>query len=141
MRQRKSRAPLQPVTQMLLFTSMACIGGAAAMAFGVIRLNTVSLQASLPFWPTWPPITWLVAGLLISVPMTALAVLRTMLWLIDDQRYRILDSGQIDQMEGLHFEHYVARLLRHLGYRTHVTPGSKDYGVDVVAERAVQGSQ
>lgn len=136
MRQRKPRAPLQPVTQMLLFTSMACIGGAAAMAFGVIRLNTVSLQASLPFWPTWPPITWLVAGLLIAIPMTALAALRTMLWLIDDQRYRILDLGQIDRMEGLHFEHYVARLLRHLGYRTHVTPGSKDYGVDVVAERA-----
>ncbi len=136
MRQRKPRTPLQAVTQILLFTTLACFGIAAAIGVGVIRLNHTSLQASLPFGLTWLPITWLVAGLLIAIPLTALAVLRTMLWLIDDQRYRILDLGQIDRMEGLHFEHYVARLLRHLGYRTHVTPGSKDYGVDVVAARA-----
>jgi len=41
----------------------------------------------------------------------------------------------INSMNGWQFEHYVARLLEHQGFKTRVTPGSGDWGVDVIAER------
>lgn len=135
MRPKTPHKPHHPVIQVLLFLCVLCIGLMALTAFGVIRFNFTSLQASLPILPTWLSPAWLVLGVMLCVPMVALAVLRIMLWLIEDQRYRILNLGQIDRMDGLDFEYYVARLLNNRGYRTHVTPGSNDYGVDVVAER------
>ena len=42
---------------------------------------------------------------------------------------------EIDRMEGLDFEHYVARLLRHQGYVATVTKASGDLGVDIVAQK------
>ncbi|MCW1968179.1 MAG: restriction endonuclease [Anaerolineae bacterium] len=135
MRPKMPHKPHHPIIQVLLFLCLACIGLMVVTAFGVIRFNQDTLRVSLPFLPTRLSPTWLILGGMLCVPMVALAVLRMMLWLIEDQRYRILNFGQIDRMDGLDFEHYVARLLSHRGYRTHVTPGSNDYGVDVVAER------
>jgi restriction system protein len=51
------------------------------------------------------------------------------------RRFRALTLDDVDAMDGLTFEHYVARLMEHLGYRTRVTPASGDLGVDVVAEK------
>lgn len=43
---------------------------------------------------------------------------------------------RIDAMEGHEFEHFIAALLRNLGYESvEVTPGSGDQGVDVLAEK------
>lgn len=48
----------------------------------------------------------------------------------------IYDMSRIDAMEGHEFEHFIASLLRKLGYeRVEVTPGSGDQGVDVLAEK------
>lgn len=46
------------------------------------------------------------------------------------------DMKRIDAMEGHEFEHFIATLLRSLGYeKVEVTPGSGDQGVDVLAEK------
>ena len=43
---------------------------------------------------------------------------------------------EIDAMTGHEFEHYVASLLKDIGYtKVFVTPGSGDQGVDIVATR------
>lgn len=42
----------------------------------------------------------------------------------------------LDTMEGHEFEYYCAELLRKRGFEeVEVTPGSKDYGVDILAEK------
>lgn len=48
---------------------------------------------------------------------------------------RALQLDDVDNMPGLEFEHYVAQLLKHKGYRVSVTRGSGDLGVDVIAEK------
>lgn len=48
----------------------------------------------------------------------------------------VYDMSRIDAMEGHEFEHFMADLLRKLGYqKVEVTPGSGDQGVDVLAEK------
>ncbi len=48
----------------------------------------------------------------------------------------IYDMSRVDAMEGHEFEHFIANLLRKLGYqKVEVTPGSGDQGVDVLAEK------
>lgn len=50
-----------------------------------------------------------------------------------DSRYGM---ERIDAMDGHEFEHFIAALLRKLGYeKVEVTPGSGDQGVDVLAEK------
>lgn len=51
------------------------------------------------------------------------------------QRERALRMEDVDTMNGLAFEHYVAGLLKQQGYVATVTPSSGDLGVDVIAER------
>lgn len=42
----------------------------------------------------------------------------------------------IDDMDGNEFEHYCAMLLEKVGYiEPEITPGSHDYGVDIITER------
>ena len=45
------------------------------------------------------------------------------------------DLSEIDAMKGDEFEEYVAALFRKLGYQASVTQKSRDFGVDVVANR------
>lgn len=45
------------------------------------------------------------------------------------------ELAKIDKMEGIEFEHYVAKLLKHQGFQTEVTSGSGDFGVDIVASK------
>jgi restriction system protein len=51
------------------------------------------------------------------------------------RRFRALSMDDVDNMPGLLFEDYVAKLMEHQGYSTQVTPGSGDLGVDIVAKR------
>lgn len=47
-----------------------------------------------------------------------------------------IDLSEIDAMDGLSFEHFVADVLRSAGYqRVRVTKASGDFGVDIVATR------
>lgn len=52
------------------------------------------------------------------------------------QQMRVLSAAQVDRMDGLQFEHYIAALLESQGF-THiqVTPPSGDYGADVIAHK------
>lgn len=42
--------------------------------------------------------------------------------------------GDIDQMSGIEFEHYLVALFRQNGYRVKLTPASNDFGADVILE-------
>lgn len=42
---------------------------------------------------------------------------------------------EIDRMDGLEFEKYLALLFRSLGYKVHLTPGSSDYGADLIMKK------
>ncbi len=50
-------------------------------------------------------------------------------------RLRSLQIANIDAMKGDDFEHYLAILLKHRGFKTKVTPRSGDFGVDIVATK------
>jgi restriction system protein len=41
-------------------------------------------------------------------------------------------------MDGIQFEHYVAKLLTYQGFHTEVTSGSGDLGVDIIATKSPQ---
>lgn len=51
------------------------------------------------------------------------------------RRLRALQLADIDNMTGIQFEHYVAQLLTAQGYKTQVTTSSRDFGVDVIAQK------
>ncbi|CEK14023.1 predicted endonuclease related to Holliday junction resolvase [Chthonomonas calidirosea] len=51
------------------------------------------------------------------------------------ERLRCLRLADVDTMSGHTFEHYVARLMEHQGFKTTVTKGSGDLGVDIIARK------
>ena len=52
------------------------------------------------------------------------------------QKWKLFKLADIDQMPGLEFEHYLAKLLTALGYdRVEVTQGSGDFGVDLLFKK------
>ena len=51
------------------------------------------------------------------------------------RRLRALRLDEVDSMPGLAFEHYVARLLEHQGFKASVTKGSGDLGIDIIAHK------
>jgi restriction system protein len=53
-------------------------------------------------------------------------------------RERAVQLDQVDTLNGLAFEHYVAELLRHRGFQAQVTKASGDLGVDIIASQAGQ---
>ncbi len=52
-----------------------------------------------------------------------------------DARLRALQISDIDYMNGIEFEHYVAKLLTYQGFHTEVTRASGDFGVDIIATK------
>jgi restriction system protein len=66
-------------------------------------------------------------------------VLALVVWLIlrerQTRRLRALQIADIDNMNGIDFEHYVARLLQNQGFSVTVTRASGDLGVDVLAQK------
>ena len=53
-----------------------------------------------------------------------------------EARLHAIELSDIDNMDGLSFEHYVANLLQHEGFtQVEVTKGSGDFGVDVIASK------
>jgi restriction system protein len=54
---------------------------------------------------------------------------------VRERRLRALQLADIDNMTGIQFEHYVAKLLTHQGYKAQVTVASRDFGIDVIAQK------
>jgi hypothetical protein len=52
-----------------------------------------------------------------------------------NQYLKSISTSQVDEMNGIEFEHYVREILVHQGYSAKVTQGSNDYGVDIVAKK------
>ena len=52
-----------------------------------------------------------------------------------ERKLRALQLSDVDNMTGIQFEHYVAKLLTFQGFQTQVTVGSGDLGVDVLANK------
>lgn len=50
-----------------------------------------------------------------------------------EKKYKAIQISNIDMMSGIEFEHYLQRLLMHLGYQVQITKGSGDLGVDLIA--------
>lgn len=53
----------------------------------------------------------------------------------DQRKLRALDIAAIDTMDPLEFEVYVAKLLKHKGFRNIQLTEKFDYGVDIIAEK------
>ena len=71
----------------------------------------------------------------VSMPILLLIIIVSIVRSIKG-RYASASLYQIDNMDGHEFEYLVAELMRKSGYsRVVVTPGSGDYGVDVIAYR------
>lgn len=71
------------------------------------------------------------------VVVVSLLLGMTVLWLRTRyRRLRAIKLSDVDYMDGLDFEHYVARLMERQGYRdVRNIRGSGDFGVDVIAEK------
>jgi restriction system protein len=48
---------------------------------------------------------------------------------------RVKDLYEVDEMDGLDFEHYLVPLFERLGYKAEVTKGSGDFGADLVLRK------
>jgi HJR/Mrr/RecB family endonuclease len=76
----------------------------------------------------------LLLSIIIGVPILFIAIKLYFRWK-QVQRLRMLKLEDIDSMPGHQFEQYVARLMQQQGYKTTVTKGSGDLGVDIIAEK------
>lgn len=47
----------------------------------------------------------------------------------------LIENPRMNKMVPLEFEYFVARLFNLMGYKTDVTPGSGDFGIDVIAKK------
>lgn len=84
---------------------------------------------------------------ILAIPLLVVALikglLKVILWISSKtensqqhklSRFASIDLEQVDQMDGLTFEHYVADLLKKNGYsQVFVTNSSGDFGVDITA--------
>ena len=52
-----------------------------------------------------------------------------------ERRLRAIKLSDIDNMDGIEFEHYISRLLKHREFKAEVTKASGDLGVDVIAQK------
>ena len=71
-------------------------------------------------------------GAAIVLPSVGVAVF--LIWIV--RRYKARRPLIVDDMDGHDFEYYCANLLKERGYLdVEVTRGSRDYGVDIIAEK------
>jgi hypothetical protein len=65
--------------------------------------------------------------------VSVVSLARILTWLIWNLRFRNSRMVQVDTMNGMQFERYVAKLLPSLGFK-HISMTEKyDYGVDIIA--------
>ncbi len=83
---------------------------------------------------------WVLAAL--SAVAVAVSAWRALLAWLDHRRnlrrdalYRATGQAAVDAMTGVEFEHYVAAVLRGLGYAVEITRATGDFGVDLIATK------
>lgn len=101
----------------------------------IVSLVALSTLASIYFWQEQgtansdgAAVLLFSLGLLIVV-VAALIIA----YVLRERRLRALRLADIDNMDGLQFEQYVARLFQHRGFQVKVTRASGDLGVDIIA--------
>jgi len=83
---------------------------------------------------------WVLAGVTALLAMVA-SWRCWLVWLEERHRsrrdalYRATGQAAVDEMAGVDFEHYVAAVLRGVGYTVEVTKASGDFGVDLIATK------
>lgn len=109
---KKSELDSHVRTAVIILLVVAFVVWLSQDLFGRLLLAVcfLSVLAAFIFWKTWPH------------------------W-VQLRRFRALKLDDVDTMPGHEFEHYVARLLQHQGFKTTVTKGSGDFGVDVIAHK------
>ncbi len=85
-------------------------------------------------------LSWMLGALI--GPVAVVAGWRWWLVWLDQRRsarrdalYRATGQAAVDAMTGVEFEHYVAAVLRGIGYTVEMTSASGDFGVDLIAVR------
>lgn len=76
--------------------------------------------------------SWQIA---VAASVLFLIVCGVIAFLIKEQKAtKLRNSGiaEIDRMDGVQFEHYLAALFKGMGYKTEVTKASGDYGADLI---------
>ena len=118
-----------------------------------VREGSAAVTTALQWLGLWVAATALLTfvGLLnkavwVLAALSALAVVvcawRTLLAWLDYRRdlrrdalYRATGQAAVDAMTGVEFEHYVAAVLRGIGYTVETTRATGDFGVDLIATR------
>ncbi|WP_396928858.1 restriction endonuclease [Mycolicibacterium sp.] len=83
---------------------------------------------------------WVLAAL--SAVAVVVSAWRALLVWLDHRRdirrdalYRATGQAAVDAMTGVEFEHYVAAVLRGIGYTVELTRATGDFGVDLIATK------
>ena len=89
---------------------------------------------------------WLHDSIGIPRPITYILLAAAVSWLSHkyisgyiserNRRFQAIQIANVDQMTGIEFEVYLKKLLNTQGFDVHMTPGSGDLGVDLVASKA-----
>ena len=119
---------LHPTTQYLIITMPIC--GAFADGYSHITNNHPEIYKGLPLISFL--FVFLYLGVIVTCHDRLFSALRANRY---REAYANIALDRIDMMRGIDFEHYCAWLLGRLGFRdVHVTPGSGDQGVDILAK-------
>ncbi|MCD7034487.1 restriction endonuclease [Metabacillus sp. GX 13764] len=96
----------------------------------LISLLTVGAAAGA-YWMTK---SFIAAGIILFLLLGIL--MAVILLLKADREKKLRQSGiqEIDNMDGIQFENYLAALFKQLGYSAKVTPSGGDYGADLILQ-------
>lgn len=100
---------------------------------GLILLG--SLFLSMKFENSFNAFLWLLFGGIFLLFSVALGIRYLQKYL---QKKRLLANGinDVDRMGGVTFEKFLREFYKKAGYRVSMTPGSADYGCDLIFEKA-----
>lgn len=101
--------------------------------FEMLWLVLVVLPALFGFWLGFQVMHSVLAAALCAGLGAGLGIAILVVWRFK-QEDKLKRSGirEIDQMDGVQFEHYLGHLFKSQGFHTEVTRASGDYGADLV---------
>jgi len=101
-------------------------------SIGYAILLLLGIAAAFYLWGSYGNIVFVVIGIIVALVIAGIAfnVIE------EEKRVRALKLADIDNMDGIEFEHYVGKLLTHRGFQVEVTKASGDFGVDVIAQKS-----
>lgn len=105
-------------------------GGPIEIVFGIWLLGGIFFGG---FKSPWIYIMTPIIGIVIV--LLANLIIHHMKQEEEKRHMKALKEADIDSMEGIMFEKYIAAILEHRGFKTSITKGSGDFGVDIIASR------